>query len=343
MANDLNQSLYVENEIDLLEITKILIKSKKLIISTILIFTIASIIYSLSLKPSFLTSAKLEIGYFVMSNGEEELLESSSDLLSNLQILLIKNPNNKFSQNVSIKSIEDKIIQFETTSRSGEQNENILNEITNYIDARHSSLSALITNKKKDEISFKIQLIESELYFLKENIKSELESKISLLQVDLPVLDQEIKQLEQVIVADQNNLDLLKGTSFSLQRAAISPTLEQIISSYKSQINQLRRERNKINSDLDYLSQKLGAFKKNPSQSDEIFSLVQRQTILENQLQTLMAQTQVKTQPIVDIETNTIKPQTQLIIFLGIIFGFIASVFFVLIINFIKRLRESQA
>ena len=50
MANDLNQSLYVEDEIDLKEIFKILIESKKLIISTILIFTTASIIYSHSLK-----------------------------------------------------------------------------------------------------------------------------------------------------------------------------------------------------------------------------------------------------------------------------------------------------
>ena len=44
MANDLNQSLYVEDEIVLKEIFKTLIESKKLIISTILIFTTASII-----------------------------------------------------------------------------------------------------------------------------------------------------------------------------------------------------------------------------------------------------------------------------------------------------------
>ena len=70
MAKNLTQHSPYEDEIDLQEIIKMLIESKKLIISTILIFTIASIIYSLSLKPSFITSAKLEIGYITTKNGD---------------------------------------------------------------------------------------------------------------------------------------------------------------------------------------------------------------------------------------------------------------------------------
>ena len=48
MAQNLTQPSPYEDEIDLREIFKILIESKKLIISTILIFTIVSIVYSLS-------------------------------------------------------------------------------------------------------------------------------------------------------------------------------------------------------------------------------------------------------------------------------------------------------
>ena len=108
MANDLNQSLYVEDEIDLKEIFKILIESKKLIISTILIFTTAIIIYSLSLKPSFETTANVEIGYVLMKDGNKKLLESPSDLISDLKVLIMKNSDNKFNQNVSITSFEGK-------------------------------------------------------------------------------------------------------------------------------------------------------------------------------------------------------------------------------------------
>jgi len=60
-------------------------------------------------------------------------------------------------------------------------------------------------------------------------------------------------------------------------------------------------------------------------------------------LQTLISQTQVKTRLIGDIQTNTIKPKTQLIITLGIIIGFITSIFLVFINNFIKSYRESEA
>jgi hypothetical protein len=370
MANDLNQSQFVKEEIDLKEIIKILLESKILIISSILIFTIASIIYSLSLKPSFISSTKLEIGYFKMSDGTQKLIETPSDLISDLNVFLLKNIDNKFNQGVSINSIEEKLLILETSSSLAEQNENLLTEIINYIDIRHSNLSALITNQKKDEVSQKINLNESlytslteKILMKKEVIKLELEAEISKLQNDLPTLDQEINQLKQVIIEDTNNLNLLKGTNFHIERAASSPSLEEVIFNYKSKINVLTRRRNNTNSDLNFLSQKLDTLNKfhwhgsstrsileisaiseiSTSYVDELFSVESQQKILENQLQTILSQTLINTHPIGDIETNTIKPQTQLIIFLGIIFGFITSVFFVLIINFIKRFKESQA
>ena len=159
MANDLNQPLYFEDEIDLKEIFKILIESKKLIISTLLFFTIASIIYSVSLKPSFETSANVEIGYVTLNNGARELIESPSDLISDLKVLIMKNPDDKFIQKVLMNSFEDKIINFETTSSSAEQNENLLTEIISYIGKRHSDFVLLITNHKKDQIFHKIPTV----------------------------------------------------------------------------------------------------------------------------------------------------------------------------------------
>ena len=102
MAQNLTQPSPSEDEIDLKEIFKILIESKKLIISTILIFTTASIIYSLSLKPSFLTSTLLEIGYYEMPDGNQKLIENPSNLISDLKVLIMKNSDNKFNQKVSI-------------------------------------------------------------------------------------------------------------------------------------------------------------------------------------------------------------------------------------------------
>jgi len=407
MANDLNQSLYVEDEIDLREIIKVLIESKKLIISTILIFTTASIIYSLSLKPSFLTSAILEIGYYEMPDGTQKLIEKPSNLISDLKVLKMKNSDNKFNQNVSMNSFEGKLINLKTTSSSVEQNENILNEIINYIDERHSNLAVLITGQKKHRISNEIDLIESEISFIKakqldknqtkkliinrdlESVKSEIsfikakhlasnqvtrtkiEDRIVLLNTELPIIKLEINQLEAVIIDDTNNLSLLKeNEELQTERASHSPTLEQIIFSYKSKINDLNTkkynniletkklknqlknlENGTLQSDeLFNLEQRRKALEiqlKNLEnvtvQSDELFRLEQEQKTLENQLQILMTQTQIKTRPIRNIETETIKPKTQLTIILGLIIGFITSIFLVFIRSFVKSYKESQA
>ena len=376
MAQNLTQPSPYEDEIDLKEIFKILIESKKLIISTILIFATASIIYSLSLKPSFLTSTKLVIGYFDMPDGTQKLIDEPSNLISDLKVLIMKkNTDDKFIQNLSMNSLENKIISLETTSSSGEKNENFLTEVINYIDERHSNLAVLITDQKKHQISNEIDLIESEISFNKakqldsnqlkklriksnlESIKSELsfikakqldsnqlkrskiEDRIANLKTELPIIDLEISQLEKVIIDDTNNLSLLKRDENILtERASNSPTLEQIIFSYKSKINDFNTKKNNNLIETKNLNNQLQILENVTLQSDELFSLEQERKILENQLQMLMNETQVKTLPIGNIETNTIKPKTQLTILLGIIMGFITGILLVFIRNLVKKI-----
>ena len=339
MTNNLNQYPIPEDEIDLRELIKVLVKSKKLIILTILIFTIVSIIYSLSLKPEFKSSSIIEIGYYEMTDGTVELIEKPSDTISAIRTNLIYKKRDGFLlENLIIKSPENKLIELQLTSKSSKKNVDLLSEVTNFIDARHSGLLASSTNQQKNQLSYEIDLIDSEISFLKENIKLELEAEISKLQNNLPIIDQEISQLEQVVTQDTNNLNLLKGTTLAIERASNSPTLEQIISSYKSQINQLKRERSSSILDISILSQKLDGIHKDDFQSDELFSLEQKQKILENQLQTLSAQTIVKTGPIGNIQTNTIKPKILHTILLGLIIGFITSILLVFINNFYKKL-----
>jgi capsular polysaccharide biosynthesis protein len=345
MANDLNQPLYFEDEIDLKEIFKILIESKKLIISTILIFIIASIIYSLSLKPSFESSTTLEIGYVTTNNVDRESIESTSELISDLNILLMKNPDGKFSQNISMNAFEDKIINFATTSSSGEQNENFLNEVIRYIDERHSNIAVLASNREKTKISQKIETIKSNISFIKAKQLDEnqferlkIKDRIAILKSNLPLIDLKIKQFEKVIIDDTNNLSLVKrNEEIRAQRASNSPTLEQIIFSYNIEID-LNTLKNTNILETESLNNQLITLENATLQSDELFSLEQQQKTLENQLQLLMTQVQIKTRPIRNIDTKTIKPKTQLTIILGLISGFITSIFLVFIRRFVKNL-----
>ncbi|MDC1046757.1 Wzz/FepE/Etk N-terminal domain-containing protein [Candidatus Pseudothioglobus singularis] len=407
MANDLNQSLYVEDEINLKEIFKILIESKKLIISTILIFTTAGIIYSLSLNPSFLTSTQLEIGYFEKSNGDKELIESTNNLNSDLKILLFKSPDENLSDEVSIDSFEDKIINLEITSNSIEKNNNFMRETINYIVERHSQLKKLITYQKKLRLFDEIDLIKSELSFIKvkqqneneskklaiiknlESIKSklsfiktkllnqdelnrsEIQDKINKLKAELPFIEIEINQLNQVIIEDTKNLSLLtKNGTLLLERASNSPTLEQIIFSYKSKINDLNKKKNTNLITTKKLSNQLKTLENDNLQSDEIFRLQQEQKVMENQLKTLendnlqsdeifrlqqeqkvmenllrnlMDQTQVDTSLIGNIETKTLKPKIVLITILSLFIGFFTGILLVFIRNFVRNYKESEA
>lgn len=342
MINDLKESQPFEDEINLKKIFKLLIESKKLIILTILIFTLAGIFYSLSQKTLFLSSAKLEIGYVEMLNGDKELIQSPSDTITELKILIFKNSNGKFNQNISINPFEGKLIILETTSGSVEDNEDILNEIINYINERHSNLAAFRANQTKDKISYQTNLIKNEISYLKESIQADIESKVLNLENDLPFINQEINQLNQLILDDSKNLKLLKEKDLYLERAAQSPTLEQIISSYKSKVNELTRLRNNTISDLNTLSYKLDSLKKNTFQSDELYKLTQSLNNAKNNLQESMTQNSIKTDTISGIETKAIKPKILSLILLSSIVGFISGCFLLFINNFIKSFREES-
>ncbi len=196
MANDLNKSLYVGDEIDLKEIFKILIESKKILISTILIFIIASIIYSLSLEPSFKSSIKFEIGYIETLSGKKNLIEEPSEFISELKILLLKNPDNKLSQKVSMNILENKVIKMETTSSSVEKNENILNELISFIDERHSRLKKLKAEQKKNKISYDIESLQAKINFYTAKLSSKNQSKYLNIISNLEKEDQAIENLK---------------------------------------------------------------------------------------------------------------------------------------------------
>ena len=356
MENNINQSPNDYEEIDLKEIIKILLESKKLIISTMLIFTIASIIYSLSLKTSFLSSANLEIGYSYEENGSKDLIESPSDLISDIKIQLLRNPDSKFSQNVAINSLEGKAINLKTTSISAEQNESFLTEIISYIDKRHSNLSLLKNNFKTSQISLNLETVNSKIAAIKEKQILDTQDRLNILSSELLIIDLEISELEKLLLDSTNNLSLLKENDNMFEEgAAISQALMQITFFYKAQINTLNRKKSSNTQEIKSLNNHLKFFEKNMILSDrffeknmilsdQLFSLEQNKAILENELQMLMNQTQVSTSLIGNIETKTIKPKTlSIILSMGIILGFITSILLVFIRNFVKSYKESKA
>jgi hypothetical protein len=228
MSNDLNNSVHVKDEIDLIEIIKTFLESKKLIILTLLTFTIASIIISLSLKPSFISSTKLEIGYIELDNGDRVWIESMSDLISDLKILKIKN---NFNQEVTMKSFEDKVIELKVTSKSGDQNENLLTEMTSYIFERHANLEKLITNSEINSLSFDIETTKAEITHFKSKLSDQNQSQYLSIISSLQKEDQPIELL-RLLSENSSSKDIVFSLNQKLQ--TLIQELEKLNSSVKS-------------------------------------------------------------------------------------------------------------
>ena len=333
MANNINQSSYQEDEIDLLEIIKVLIESKKLIILTTLIFTIVSIVYSLSQKPEFKSSSLFEIGYYEMPDGTQQLIDEPKVIINDLKLnLIIKNPDNEFNQAVSMLPIQNKLIQFETTSFSSETNEKLLNKFSSYIDNHHASFMKSYTDNNRNDLHNQIDLIELERL----NITNEKSANILF-------IDERISRLSKIIADNKNILFLLQNDpQLFIERATISPNLNVKTDELIYIVTQLVDQKNTLLQDIDNLNNQL-EFENNSTQSNKLLDLKLKQEALEIELESVDNQKIINSGVIGDIKTTTIKPKYLLIITLGIILGFITSIFLVFINNFIKSNRESEA
>ena len=200
---DKSPSTYDEDEIDIRENIKILIESKKLIIISIIFFTIAASIYSYFQKSEFETSALIEIGQTINHGNEQKLIEQPESLIRFLRINEIKNQNQNqnHSQKLSLKVLEGRLIRMEITSISPERDREILNQYISKIKERHTekinSASELLINK--------IDSINSRIYLLNIEFKDVEEPNSGYYQV--------LFQLESEIENLMDKLDLLNNSS----------------------------------------------------------------------------------------------------------------------------------
>jgi LPS O-antigen subunit length determinant protein (WzzB/FepE family) len=343
MTQDSTKSSNSLDELDFRQTFKMLRESKKVIFSSILIFVIAAILYSFSLKPTFTSSVLIEIGHYERLDGTEELIETPSNLISALKVLHKKHSLSLLNQNLLISSIEDRLINFETTSKSLVKNENLLTKMINFIFERHSNNATQLIKYRKDQVSNEIDLIDSKISFLKANELSKkikelsiFEDSIVKLSNELAIIDLEISQIEKLIINDTNNSSLLKNTDKMLdEREATSPTLEKTIFNYNAQIANLSIKKYASNLEIKRLNNQLKLLENDAIKSDVIFNLEQEQKILKNNFQMLMNQTQIKTKSVTNIETKTVEAKIVLIILLGLLFGFFIGVFLVFFKNMI--------
>lgn len=195
-----------DHEIDLRETIKLILEYKKSIILIVLIFTTVSIIFSISLKSSFISSTQIEIGYLEAPDGTQKLIENPDNLIADLKILRLKNLANNFSQNLSMKLIEGKVIQLKTTSSSAKQNENFLTDLINYIIERHSKLEKLVVETPIKELNSEVEKIKAEINYFTSKLSDEYQSNYLNIMSNLQKEDQS-KELLKLLYANSKYKD----------------------------------------------------------------------------------------------------------------------------------------
>jgi capsular polysaccharide biosynthesis protein len=334
-----------EDEIDLKELFKLLINSKKLIITLTLVITTLGAIYAFQKTPVYKSTALIEIGIYDQDQDEQILIEPASELIQEVNTNFIK----KQKEIVKITRIDGRLFQIAHTFPDSVTSKNLLNEIIGYIENRHSLLQSNHTQKAKNQLTHLIEDSKTKIKNLNNLNKKENENEIleytnaiKLINDELPVLDSRIELLSELIVVDQGNLLLLKSNpELLLQRlAAHSRTLDEKIYLYKQELIDFHERRRKLLLIKDSLEIQLKLLESNDLESETIFQLIQEQDRLEFELEFLMKQNPTSTQLIGEIVTNAINLKKQLIILASFIFGLVLSIVIAIINNSLNAFKE---
>ena len=263
------------------------------------------------------------------------------------------------------------------TSTLPGKSKQILNELVTFIENKHLNLQNNKTKRITSQLTFKIQSLDNQIEFINNSILSQIEdeklritNEIENLNNILPSNNSKIKLLNKVALEDQSNLQLLESNpGVLLQRTSQSPTLNQVIHSYKDQVLDLYAENintsqkidnlkiqlklldnNNLDSEetfkllqeKDSLKIQLKLLDNNNLDSEETFKLLQEKDSLELELEFLMQQNISKTLLIGEIETEEVNSKKRLIIFSSFIFGLFLSIVMVFINYSLKAFKEEQ-
>jgi hypothetical protein len=302
MQNNNPNNYLQKDEIDLIELFKFLIHSKKLIFATTLVITTLGTIYAYQMEPEYKSTAIVEAGNYNLCTGYsatyyQEQCNAIVDPVSTLsQEILIYTHRNKMPgiNDVKVEGLDkdNKLFEISTISHSSVISENYLNDIITHAQNVHSNFLNEIVQKKADRLKNKINTLntlieslnskDSDYLTRHHQLINDLEKQISFVQ--------ELNDLEKSYFYMESNLTLLSNI-------------------------------------LDADSHKIIDFKNDISE-------------FENELVNLKNQSIVKTGMIGQIVTINYGLKKEIIILLSFIFGLLFSVVFFLLKKSLKDFKE---
>lgn len=315
--NNTNNYAVQEDEIDLRELFKTLIKHKIKIVLITLAVTISALIYALSVPKVYEARAILRIGEYKTADSNDKVVVSDANVLSKeLEILyidILKNEKDReaITQKIEIPKNQKNFLEITANGSSNKAAEAELQKVVDYIQEKHK----IVLDDVKNLNEARAKQVEGKLMLLKTKTIPSLKEKIDRYKKDVTVYETNFLDV-------QSNLKKIKDSNPTLATLQINEQryLADIIIRLKDSLESFENQKNNI----------------------EVVEIKELEEEL-NALKVLMEPYNYKNTEIVGaIITNEypIKPKKSLIVAVAFVTGLILSIFFVFFLEFIRNEKK---
>lgn len=317
-----NIQRYEEDEIDLRELWKTLMKRKMLIAVVTVFITAAAVGYVLLKTPMYQAKALLEIGNYKLSDSNSNsmaMLDNASQLTKRLNVLYIDMYEGVKGKDTEVTSIaapknQNNFIEIKTLSLSNTKAKEEIEKVLTYIQSEHQKILDDVKRRRELEI----KNIEVKINDIKTKELALLNDNINLKKKDLKSSENELKDLSE-------NLSKIKktDTSFIALNLMQKRDLTRYISELESGIIDLQNQKNLL-------------------ETTTINKLIEDKTLIASML---LPYNYKNTAIVGSIMTNDypVKPKKKLIVAVAFVTGLLLSVFLAFFLEFVSGMKEEEA
>ena len=255
----MNQEQYQpEDEIDLMDYVKVILKRKRLILAIFLGAAIVAGIFSFLMPKVYKIDTALEVGIIekAMGTAPGQLVESPTQLVGKIDsdVYGIKvreklNVSQIEYPKIKVENPKDtNLVKMTIESADSEKAKNILEEI-----------NTLILIEHQEKIKAEKELLEKNIELFKNNIEvsgkdiERIKIKISSLEIERKTLEDKIDALQKVLLYEQT-----PGTQFALfdTKEKLEAKIQEIESRYL-EINSLETQINSFNNQINSIKKQI--------------------------------------------------------------------------------------
>ena len=342
---------YDQNTFNLISLSKILIKSTRLIIIATISFALIGYLYSSKVPPVYSAESLIEIGVISQDSsnkhGELKLVESTDNLIQRLIIEYdYKNIEKKYSY--SFTPIQKNLIKIIVKSKHKDEVQNTLNSINSFIIDRHK----LIVDKKyihqENLIKTALKNNENLIHLILNSQLLEMDIRIKEISAELEVTNKMIENTsERIAVANenresdyQNSFEALNKLNFSLEMHKLAKA------KFENQLNEIEQYRNSLKNSIkkqDYQNLVFGSFINFSQSFITLAEIITQRGVLISELEAFNEEKNVNSlsSKLLNL-TEVSKSSSSLFVsvFLSSIIGFIFGSVLVLLFHFYRLSKK---